>query len=128
MTKFLNPASITAPLGAYSHGVLAPANGHWLHVSGQIGVLSDGTLARGFAAQAHAAWSNLVAVLSAADMDVSHLVKVSTFLVNAGDLKDLGPVRSGFLGAMRPASTLLVVAALAKPEWLVKIEALACRP
>ena len=62
------------------------------------------------------------------DMDVSHLVKVSTFLVNADDLKDLGPVRSGFLGAMRPASTLLVVAALAKPEWLVEIEALACRP
>lgn len=128
MTTFLNPDTIAAPVGPYSHGVLAPATGDWLHVSGQIGVLQDGTLASGFAAQAHAAWSNLVAILESAGMDVAHLVKVTTFLVNAADLKDLGPVRGGFLGSARPASTLLVVAALARPEWLIEIEAVAHRP
>ena len=127
MTKFLNPDSIAAPVGAYSHGVLAPANGRWLHVSGQIGVLRNGTLAGGFAAQAHTAWSNLVAILTAAEMDVAHLIKVTTFIVNAADLKDLASVRNGFLGTARPASTLLVVAALAKPEWLIEVEAVAYR-
>lgn len=128
MTTFLNPDTIAAPAGAYSHGVLAPAAGNWLYVSGQVGVLGDGALASGFVAQAHAAWSNLVAILESAGMDVANLVKVTTYLVNAADLKDLGPVRSGFLGSARPASTLLVVAALARSEWLVEIEAVAHRP
>lgn len=123
----LNPSAIAPPAGAYSHGVLAPAAGEWLHISGQIGVLPDGVLAVGFAGQTRAAWSNLVAILKTANMDVSHLVKVTTFMTEAGDLKDLNPVRSGFLGDARPASTLLIVKALAKPEWLIEVEAVAYR-
>lgn len=123
----LNPSAIAPPVGAYSHGVLAPAAGEWLHISGQIGVLPDGVLAIGFAEQARAAWSNLVAILDTANMSVSHLVKVTTFMTEAGDLKDLNPVRSGFLGDARPASTLLIVKALARPEWLIEVEAVAYR-
>lgn len=121
----VSPSTIAAPLGAYSHGMLAPQDGHWLHISGQIGNAPDGTLQEGFAEQARQAWSNLVAVLRAADMDVTNLIKVTTFLVSPGDLPLLNAVRSGFLGAARPASTLLVVQALAKAEWLIEIEAVA---
>ncbi|MFC6281387.1 MULTISPECIES: RidA family protein [Polaromonas] len=123
----LNPPAIAAPVGAYSHGVLAPATGQWLHVSGQIGVRPDGSLGSGFAEQARLAWENLLAVLAAAHMDASHLVKVTTFMTEAGDLKDLNPVRSAFLGEARPASTLLIVKALARPEWLFEVEAVAYR-
>lgn len=123
----LNPTTIAAPVGEYSHGVLAPAGGQWLYIAGQVGLLPDGTLADGFAAQARAAWTNVVAVLSAANMDAGHLVKVTTFLIRAGDLKDLNPVRSVFLGAARPASTLVIVNALARPEWLIEVEAIAHR-
>ena len=124
----LNPPTIAPPVGAYSHGVLAPAAGHWLHVSGQIGVRPDGTLATGFAEQAGLAWENLMAVLAAAGMDERHLVKVTTYLTNAANLKDLNPVRSHFLKDARPASTLLVVKALAREEWLFEVEAVAYRP
>ena len=123
----LNPTTIAAPVGAYSHGVLAPASGEWLYISGQIGVQPDGTLANGFAEQARATWTNLVAILKAANMDVGHLVKVTTFMTDAGDLKDLNPVRSTFLGDARPASTLVIVKALVKPEWLIEVEAVAHR-
>lgn len=123
----LNPPAIAAPVGAYSHGVLAPATGQWLHVSGQIGVRPDGSLGSGFAEQARLAWENLLAVLAAAHMDASHLVKVTTFMTEAGDLKDLNPVRSAFLGEARPASTLLIVKALARSEWLFEVEAVAYR-
>ncbi|MCY1163421.1 MAG: RidA family protein [Pseudomonadota bacterium] len=123
----LNPPAIAAPVGAYSHGVLAPATGQWLHVSGQIGVRPDGSLGSGFAEQARLAWENLLAVLAAAHMDASHLVKVTTFMTEAGDLKDLNPVRAAFLGEARPASTLLIVKALARPEWLFEVEAVAYR-
>lgn len=121
----INPVAIVPPVGSYSHGVLAPGAGHWLHVSGQIGLRPDGTLGEGFAAQARTTWENLMAVLAAVNMDETHLVKVTTFMTDAGDLKDLNAVRSGFLGSARPASTLLIVKALARPEWLIEVEAVA---
>jgi len=126
-TTKLNPPTIAAPAGAYSHGVIASEGGEWLYVSGQIGVLPDGTTANGFAEQARVAWTNLVAILEAANMDVGHLVKVTTFMTDAGDLKELNPVRSVFLGEARPASTLVIVKALARPEWLIEVEAVAHR-
>jgi len=123
----LNPTTIAPPLGSYSHGVLAPEAGKWLYISGQIGVQPDGALANGFAEQARAAWTNLVAILKAANMDVTDLVKVTTFLTDGSDLKDLNPVRSRFLGDARPASTLVIVKALVKPEYLIEVEAVAHR-
>lgn len=124
-THKLNPETIAPPVGAYSHGVLAPASGRWLHVSGQIGMRPDGTLAEGFAAQASVAWENLVGVLRAGGMDASHLVKVTTYLVDGDHLKELNAVRTRFLGTERPASTLVVVKQLARPEWLFEVEAIA---
>lgn len=123
----LNPTSITPPVGAYSQGVLAPAAGQWLYIAGQVGIAPDGELAEGFAAQARTAWQNLIAVLKDAQMDASHLVKVTTFLVDSGDLSELNAARAPFLGDARPASTLLVVKALARPGWLVEVEAVAYR-
>ena len=123
----LNPATMAPPVGSFSHGVLAPGAGHWLHVSGQLGLRPDGTLAEGFTGQARTAWENLMAVLAAAKMDETHLVKVTTFMTDAADLKDLNPVRSSFLKSARPASTLLIVKALARPEWLIEVEAVAHR-
>jgi len=124
----LNPPTIAAPAGMYSHGVLAPSAVQWLHVSGQIGMRPDGSLGTGFAEQARIAWENLMAILAAAQMDETHLVKLTTYMLDSADLKDLNPVRSVFLKDVRPASTLVVVKALARPEWLFEIEAVACKP
>lgn len=126
--KVHNPSVIAAPLGRYSNGISAPAGGRWLHIAGQIGVRPDGSLAEGFAAQAEAAWSNLVAILQDAGMTVDHLVKVNHFLVQASDLADYNPIRMKFLGEARPASTLIVVQALAKPEWRFEVDAVAWHP
>ena len=126
--KVHNPSVIAAPLGRYSNGISAPAGGRWLHIAGQIGVRPDGSLAEGFAAQAEAAWSNLVAILQDAGMTVDHLVKVNHFLVQASDLTDYNPIRMKFLGEARPASTLIVVQALAKPEWRFEVDAVAWHP
>jgi enamine deaminase RidA (YjgF/YER057c/UK114 family) len=125
--KTINPGVIAPPVGAYSQGVLAPNAGHWLHIAGQVGIGPDGVLADGFAAQAKTAWQNLMAVLHDAQMDVSHLVKVCTYLVDADHLKLLNAVRAPFLGDARPASTVVVVKALARSEWLVEVDAVAYR-
>jgi len=128
MSRIIAPKDIAAPVGPFSHGIVVSGPGTWLHIAGQIGVDAAGTLQDGFEAQARAAWTNLVAVLAAADMDVSHLVKVTTFLVDGADLVKLGPVRGAFLGTARPASSLIIVKALARADWLVEVEATAFRP
>jgi len=126
--QMFNPATLGAPLGPYSQGMLVEGSGRWLHIAGQVGVGPDGALAQGFEAQAHAAWRNIQAMLQAADMDVSHLIKVVTYLVDEAHLPLLGPVRLAYLGDARPAATLVVAKALARPDWLVEVEAIAYRP
>lgn len=125
--QIIQPDGVAAPLGQYSHGVVASGPGRWLHIAGQVGVRPDGSLCEGFEAQAHQAFANLAAVLDAAGMDMTHLVKVNAFVVDAAHLPLLGPVRASFLGAARPASTLLVVPALARPQWLFEVDAVAFR-
>ena len=124
----INPSIIAAPAGMYSHGVLAPSTGQWLYVSGQIGMRPDGSFGISFSEQARIAWENLMAVLAAAHMDENHLIKLTTYMVDGADLKDLNSVRSVFLKDARPASTLVVVKSLAKPEWLFEVEAVAYKP
>jgi enamine deaminase RidA (YjgF/YER057c/UK114 family) len=125
--KAHNPAASAAPLGAYSNGISAPGAGRWLHIAGQIGVLPDGSFPADFADQAEAAWQNLVRVLADAGMTTADLVKVTHFLVSADDLGDYTAVRSRHLGSARPASTLVVVQALARPQWRVEVEGIAWR-
>ncbi|GMV44710.1 MAG: hypothetical protein AMXMBFR66_01080 [Pseudomonadota bacterium] len=124
----INPASICAPAGLYSHGVVAPAGGRWLYVSGQIGMRPDGTMADGFEEQARIAWRNLMAVLSEAGMGIEHLVKVNSYLVEPSHLPLLGRVRAEFQPRPPPASTLVFVKALVRPEWLYEVDAVAFHP
>jgi enamine deaminase RidA (YjgF/YER057c/UK114 family) len=68
-----------------------------------------------------------MAILKDAGMDVTCLVKITTFLTDDSNLAENAKVRAGFLGSARPASTLLVVKALARPEWMIEVEAVAFR-
>lgn len=124
----INPPSVHAPGGPYSHGVSIGGPGRTLFIAGQIGLVPDGTLAAGFTAQATHCWRNLVAILEADGMTVQHLVKVNTYLTDMAHAPLLAPVREGFLGGARPASTLVATPALVRPEWLIEVEAIAFRP
>ncbi len=127
MISFENPANVAAPFGKYSHFASVEAGARWLHVSGQVGVMPDGTMAKGIEAQCEWAWKNLVAVLEASGMDLTDVVKTTTYLVNPEHVAAFRQARDRAIGSHRPASTLVVVAALASPEWLVEIELVAAR-
>ncbi len=120
-----NPSTIMAAFSSYSLGVEAPPKARWLHISGQVGVAPDGGLAQGPEAQMETAFRNLLAILSAAGMGPHDLVKVTVFLTRSEDVGRYRQVRDRMLAGATPASTLLVVAALADPGWLVEIEAIA---
>jgi enamine deaminase RidA (YjgF/YER057c/UK114 family) len=126
MPKYHIPSTIAPPLSRYSHAAEAPASARWLYVSGQLGVKPDGKLADGLEAQMEQAWRNIFAILKAADMDGSTLVKVTGFMTGgSADVALYRDVRDRMLGGAKPASTLLIVAGLARPEYLVEIEAIA---
>jgi 2-iminobutanoate/2-iminopropanoate deaminase len=122
-----NPPTVAAPASTYSHGVETKPNARWLYISGQVGVLPDGRVAADFKAQAEACWNNISNILKAAGMSVGDLVKITTFIRNPADIATLRTVRDKFIGDARPASTLIVVAGLASPQWLVEIEAVAAK-
>lgn len=120
-----NPSTIAAAFSSYSLAVEGPAQARWLHVSGQVGVAPDGGLAEGAEAQMETAFRNLLAILSSAGMGPHDLVKVTVFLTRSEDVGLYRQVRDRMLAGATPASTLLIIAALADPGWLVEIEAVA---
>jgi enamine deaminase RidA (YjgF/YER057c/UK114 family) len=125
MLKRHNPKAVAAPFSRYSHGVETPDNARWLHISGQVGVAPDGKVLDGAEAQIEQAWRNVLSVLKAAGMGPRDLVKVTTFLTDRADLATARAVRERMLEGAEPASTLIFVAGLASPDWLVEIEAIA---
>ena len=73
------PASVAAPFGPYSHAVEVPEGSRLLYISGEVGVLPDGTVPDGIEAQAEACWRNIIAVLADAAIGVEDLVKITTY-------------------------------------------------
>lgn len=127
MLKLFNPKSGPVPNGPYSHGVIVPPNARWLYVAGQTGTRKDGSIPPTVEEQTEVVWQNILAVLAEGGMGVEDVVKVTSFLVRKDDYAKFAPVRAKYLGAHRPASTLLVVSALARPEFLVEVEAVAAK-
>ncbi len=125
MLKHHNPPTVAPPFSRYSHGVEGAASARWLHISGQLGVKPDGTLAEGAEAQMEQAWRNIFAILEAAGMTKRDLVKTTVFLTVHGDTALARRVRDRMLDGATPASTLIFVAGLARPDFLIEIEAIA---
>jgi len=120
---FINPGTITAPASNYSPGILVPAGGRRLVISGQIGMTKEGKVLDGMDAQLRQSWKNLLEVLKAGGMAHTDLVKVTTFVTDRTSVGLVRQVRDEFMAGHRPASTFLVVAGLAMPELFCEIEA-----
>jgi len=127
MLKVHNPRSIGAPIGTYSHGIEVPPGARWLYVAGQIGVRPDGSVPATIEEQTETVWQNILAVLADAGMGIGDVVKITSFLTRHENFPRFAQVRAKFLGSHRPASTLLVISSLARPEFLVEVEAIAAK-
>ena len=125
-----NPASVwPVPEGfrsIYSHAVETAPGSRMLFVSGQFGIARDGSLSAAFEAQLEQAMDNVEALLAAAGMSKADIVKANYYLTRAADLPALGVVRRRrWAKTEAEAVTVIVVAALARPDCLVEVEAVA---
>ena len=127
MIKPHTPPTIAPPAALYVHGMEVSANARWMFVSGQVGVHADGRTGMDAREQAEIIWANIAATLASAGMTVNDIVKLTTFSVAREHLPALREVRERVLAGHKPASTLLLVAGLGQPQWLVEVEAYAAR-
>lgn len=114
---------------AYTHVVVA-SGGHTVYISGQVALDATGSIvgADDIGVQTTQVMRNLQVALAAASATFANVVKITTFVVDyRPELRPLiSAARTPFFPAGEPpASTLVGVSALAAPEWLIEIEAIA---
>ncbi|HEV7216214.1 MAG TPA: RidA family protein [Chloroflexota bacterium] len=112
-------------LPLFTHVVKA---GNTVYIAGQVAMDQDGqVVGRGdIAAQAGQVFENLRKALAAAGADFANLVKLTIYATDAGFLGPIAEVRRRYLGSPDPVtSTFVAVAGLARPEFLVEIDAIA---
>jgi enamine deaminase RidA (YjgF/YER057c/UK114 family) len=124
----------TVSSGSPYEGVIGFARavrvGNVIAVSGTAPLGPDGkTVAPGDpAAQTRRCLEIIQAALEQLGADLSAVIRTRIFLARAEDWEQVGRVHGEFFGAVRPAATMVQVARLLDPLWLVEIEADALLP
>ena len=129
MSQLINPPDVRPPHPTYSHVQKTPisATSTLVSIAGQVGVPPDSASAAStFAEQVEIALENLRKCLDAAGATPEDIIKVTQYVVNMDPKDESRRVAyTNFMGDHRPPSTLVGVAALALPDLLYEIEAMA---
>lgn len=118
--EFINPTTIHTPYG-YTHVV---KSGNTVFIAGQVGMNIDGKIVGegDMEAQTRQATVNLEAAVQAAGGTKDDIMSLTIYLLNRDDM---GGLRKGLQGFFNqpPANTVVIVSGLARPEFLIEIEA-----
>jgi enamine deaminase RidA (YjgF/YER057c/UK114 family) len=107
------------------------AQGRMVFVRGQVGQDLDTAVNVGVgdeAAQAEQAMANINQLLSEAGARLEHICKVTIYLTDPRFREAVYRTVGRWLRGVYPVSTGIVVAGLARPEWLVEIDVIAVIP
>lgn len=130
-TTRLNPDTVAAPIGTYSHAVrVETGDAVLIYVSGQIANGPDGELVGvgDLRAQTEQVYENLARILEANGASFGDVVKLQTYFTTLDDLAGSREVRARYLPTEPPASTAVQVAALVMPEALIEVDVVAAVP
>ncbi len=107
------------------------ARGTMVFVRGQIGQDLDTSESVGIgdaAAQTHQAMQNIRMLLEEAGAEMAHVCRIVVYLTDIRYREAVYRTIGAYIKGVHPVSTGLVVSALARPEWLVEVEATAVIP
>ncbi len=97
--------------------------GDVVHVSGTLGVGPDGLPPEGAYAQAVGALRRIQAALEALDASLADVVRTRMYVVDCERHQfDVGRAHAEFFADVRPVSTMVGIAGLVGPEFIVEIE------
>jgi enamine deaminase RidA (YjgF/YER057c/UK114 family) len=122
---YINPKGLARPNG-YSHVVVA-ADRRTVYIAGQVAYDSTGKIVGGsdFAAQTEQVLANLGRALASVGASFSDVVKTTTVITDVKNVAALRELRTRHFDPKQPPANTLIVAQLARPEFLVEIEAVA---
>lgn len=121
--EVISTSDAPAAIGPYSQAI--KTSGNFYFMSGQIPLRPDGTLVDGdVRAQSEQVVANMRAVLTAAGLDFSNIVKTTIFLSSMDHFVTVNEIYGAAVGAVPPARSTVAVAGL--PRGVdVEIEAIA---
>jgi 2-iminobutanoate/2-iminopropanoate deaminase len=124
MKRIRLAGQLAEPISHYTDGVEA---GGFLYISGMLPMDAAGELVGvgDVIRQSEQVLENVGAVLSAAGATFADVVRVGVYVRHMADRELINTVRRRYFGDARPASTLVEVSALAHPDAVVEIEAVA---
>jgi 2-iminobutanoate/2-iminopropanoate deaminase len=123
----LEKYNVEAHGGDFFQGVIVNG-GRLLYLAGQVANQADGSIAGvgDLRQQAEKVYENIAHVLRAAGATPASAVKETTWVLDIEAWRQYGtPVRRAFYSGDFPASTLVEIRSLARPEFLVEIEVIA---
>jgi enamine deaminase RidA (YjgF/YER057c/UK114 family) len=125
--RYLHSTNGLLPLARYSPGVEITAGERLVICSGQLGVCADGRVPESVREQTLQCLENAEAILKSADLDRSHVIKLTAYVTDRSCLPDYMVARDAFFHDQPepPASTLLIVSGFSRPEFSVEVEVIA---
>ena len=122
--RHLNPPMLSTPTG-YTH-VVAPQRGRLVFIAGQVAADKSGSVVgRGdFKAQTKQVFENLKVAVEAAGGTMADVAKINVYATDLSQISAMREVRQQYFTGNPPASTLVQVVSLARPEYMLEIEAI----
>ncbi len=117
----LTPPTLGPPSANYALATLSDGPTRLLHTSGIGPVRPDGSVPDALADQAAAVWATLLGLLDEAELSVTDVVSVTTYVVQGNELPLIMAARDQALDGHRCASILVPVPALATDSWRLEI-------
>ena len=129
MAQAFNAPGLVKPFGIFSSAAWQP-EGKVLHISGQVSQdVGGNTVGVGdITAQTRQVLDNITKVIEGVGGRMSDIVKVTVFVTDMSMLDEIHRVRSEYFTPPYPASTLVQINSLVRPEYLIEIEAIAVIP
>jgi enamine deaminase RidA (YjgF/YER057c/UK114 family) len=120
----VNPSGVHTPQANYSH---ATRVGDTLYISGQLPLDPNGNLvgAGDPEAQAEQCYQNIQRIVEYFGGSLDDIVKITQFVTDMSYRSHVAGPRDRLLGTPGPTSTLVAISALAVPEAVIEIEAIA---
>jgi len=124
LLKYVNPPGLSTPTG-YTH-VVIPQGGRPVFIAGQVAADKTGAVVgKGdFRAQTKQVFENLKTAVEAAGGSMSDVAKINVYVTDLSQIAALREIRQQYFTSNPPASTLVQVVSLARPEYMLEIEAI----
>ncbi|MHC4310601.1 MAG: RidA family protein [Planctomycetota bacterium] len=122
----LESEKVGPPAAKYSHGWKVEG-GKLVIIAGQVPENKEGRIVSpgNFEGQVRQVFENLKNMLEAGGATFKDIVQLMVLLTEQDQWQPFDKIRGDYLEPPYPATTLFVVKSLAKPEWMVEIEAVA---